>query len=116
MSMGSALTDDHQSQWVLRLAVVVIIASYIVYQLFFHPLASVPGPFWAKLSRLWITKRSWDGDMNTTLIALHSKHGPLVRTGPNEVSVSDLAAIKKIYAPGTKFRKSDWFVKTIPIC
>ena len=31
------------------------------------------------------------------MIALHQRHGKLVRTGPNEVSVSDLAAIKKIY-------------------
>jgi cytochrome P450 len=47
--------------------------------------------------------------MNTTMIALHVKHGSLVRTGPNEVSVADLAAIKTIYGAGTKFRKSDWY-------
>lgn len=35
--------------------------------------------------------------MHRTMIALHQKHGKLVRTGPNEVSVSDIAAIKKIY-------------------
>lgn len=43
------------------------------------------------------------------MIALHGCHGKLVRTGPNEVSVSDVIAIKKIYSPGTKFRKSDWY-------
>lgn len=47
--------------------------------------------------------------MNTTMMHLHSKYGSLVRVGPNEVSVSDLAAIKAIYGPGTKFRKSDWY-------
>ncbi|KAK4980787.1 hypothetical protein LTR66_010359 [Elasticomyces elasticus] len=47
--------------------------------------------------------------MNTTMIALHQKHGPLVRTGPNEVSVADPNAIKSIYGAGTKFRKSDWY-------
>ena len=31
------------------------------------------------------------------MIDLHQRYGKLVRTGPNEVSVSDLAAIKKIY-------------------
>lgn len=83
--------------------------TWIVYQRFFHPLASIPGPFLASLTRLWMTKHSWDGDMNTTMIALHKKHGPLVRTGPNELSVSDLAAIKTIYGAGTQFRKSDWY-------
>lgn len=56
-----------------------------------------------------MTKHSWDGDMSTTMIALHKLHGPLVRTGPNEVSVSDLNAIKTIYGAGTRFRKSDWY-------
>lgn len=43
------------------------------------------------------------------MIALHAQYGPLVRTGPNEVSVADLTAIKQIYGAGTKFRKSDWY-------
>ena len=93
----------------LLLGVIVSAAIYIVYQRFSHPLASVPGPFWASLSRLWMTKHSWDGDMNTTMISLHEEHGSLVRTGPNELSVSDLAAIKTIYGAGTKFRKSEWY-------
>lgn len=60
-------------------------------------ISRIPGPFSAKFSRLWMVKHSWQGDMHRTMIALHRKHGKLVRTGPNEVSVSDLAAIKKIY-------------------
>lgn len=60
-------------------------------------ISRIPGPFSAKFSRLWMVKHSWQGDMHRTMIALHQKHGKLVRTGPNEVSVSDLAAIKKIY-------------------
>jgi len=55
-----------------------------------------------------MTKHSWDGDMNTVMMALHAEHGPLVRVAPWEVSVADPNAIKKIYGAGTKFRKSDW--------
>lgn len=43
------------------------------------------------------------------MIDLHQKHGYLVRTGPNEVSVSDPATIKTIYGAGTKFYKSKWY-------
>lgn len=93
----------------LAAALLALPLGYVIYQLYFHCLASTPGPFWARLSRLWMTKHSWDGDMNTTMIELHKKHGSLVRTGPNEVSVSDLAAIKTIYGAGTKFRKSNWY-------
>ena len=82
---------------------------YTIYQRRFHPLAQVPGPFWASLTRLWLTKHSWDGDMHRTMIALHQKHGHLVRTGPNELSVSDPNEIKAIYGAGTKYRKSSWY-------
>lgn len=82
---------------------------YDVYLFFFSPWSSIPGPFWARITRLWITKESWDGNINNTMIDLHAKHGSLVRTGPREVSVSDLAAIKQIYGAGTKFKKSDWY-------
>ena len=95
--------------WLLPIGTVGLLMAYITYQRFFHSLASVPGPFHASLSRLWMTQHSWNGDMNTTMIDLHKKHGSLVRTGPNEVSVSDLAAIKTIYGAGTKFRKSEWY-------
>ncbi|GAB7338673.1 hypothetical protein MBLNU457_5399t3 [Dothideomycetes sp. NU457] len=87
----------------------VLLVSYVVYQRFFHPLAKVPGPYWASITRLWMIKHSRDGDMHRTMIALHEKHGSLVRTGPNEVSVADPAAIKQIYGAGTKFEKSDWY-------
>jgi hypothetical protein len=83
---------------------------YIIYQRFLSPLSSIPGPFNAALNNLWITYHSWMGDTHRVMIALHNRHGSLVRTGPNEVSVSDLSAIKKIYGAGTKFRKSDWYV------
>ena len=35
--------------------------------------------------------------MHRKMIDLHAKYGTLVRTGPNEISVSDLDAIKTIY-------------------
>jgi len=86
-----------------------VLLAYVVYQTTFHPLAKVPGPFWAKLSRLWMVRRSRDGDMHRRMIALHERLGPLVRTGPNEVSVSDPNAIKQIYGAGSRYRKSDWY-------
>ena len=35
--------------------------------------------------------------MHRDMIRLHDQYGPLVRTAPDEVSVADAAAIKKIY-------------------
>lgn len=83
--------------------------SLLYVYVFSGPLAKIPGPLSARLSRYWMIKHSWKGDMHRTMIDLHNRHGKLVRTGPNEVSVSDLAAIKQIHGAGTKFRKSDWY-------
>ena len=108
-----AAPNSHSAEpsvpWATVVVLTIIPLTWIIYQRFFHPLATIPGPFAASLSRLWMTKHSWDGDMNTTMIALHKKHGPLVRTGPNELSVADLKAIKTIYGAGTPFRKSPWY-------
>ena len=70
---------------ILTAAPLLAILAYLVYQLYLSPLAKIPGPFCTTLSRLWITKHSWDGDMHRVLVQLHSKHGNLVRNGPNEV-------------------------------
>lgn len=112
--MGTSLSSSFASGDISKPSLwlpsfLALILVYIIYQRFFHPLASIPGPFAASLSRAWLMKHSWDGDMSTTMIALHKQHGDLVRTGPNELSVADLAAIKTIYGAGTRFRKSDWY-------
>ena len=81
----------------LYLLPILLFATYVAYQRFFSPLAGIPGPFGASLSRLWIVKHSWQGNMHRQMIDLHSKHGKIVRTGPNEVSVADVKALKAIY-------------------
>ncbi len=87
------------------------ISSFLVIYLgaFSGPLGKIPGPSSARLSRLWMVKHSWDGDMHRKMHELHRKNGKIIRTGPNEVSVSDLSASKKIYGAGARFRKSDWY-------
>lgn len=107
----SSLSKDPSSSWlhqgfhtlesVCFLGFLVFCFIFLAYvRVFAGSLGQIPGPFSAKLSRLWMVKHSWQGDMHRTMIALHKRHGKLVRTGPNEVSISDLAAIKKIYGKG----------------
>lgn len=82
---------------------------YTLYQRYLHPLASIPGPLPASLSRLWLTRLSWLGGTHDVMVRLHAHHGKLLRIAPNELSVADPTAIKKIYGHGTKFRKSEWY-------
>ena len=58
---------------------VVYLLSKIVYQIvynhFFHPLAKFPGPFWAGVTRLWLTYHNVKADECQVVQALHKKHG-----------------------------------------
>src|SRR4030088_528640 len=60
-------------------------------------LRHVPGPFLASLTN--IPRLSWvlSNRAHDIHIALHKKYGPLVRFGPNMVSVQDPAEISTIY-------------------
>ncbi|KAF2109828.1 cytochrome P450 [Lophiotrema nucula] len=77
--------------------------------LLLDPLRGIPGPLLARWTSLWMVYHSRKGDMHLVMIALHEKYGSIVRTGPNEVSISDPLAVKTIYGAGSKFRKSEWY-------
>lgn len=82
---------------------------WIAYARTIHPLAQIPGPFLASISRLWIFRHTARGDMEWTQRALHKKYGPLVRIAPNEIACSDPQALKQIYRMQNPIRKSDFY-------
>ncbi|KAF1982487.1 cytochrome P450 [Aulographum hederae CBS 113979] len=81
----------------------------LVYRLFFHPLARVPGPFYASLSSLWIYTQSYRGTEASAIDALHARYGPVVRVAPNEVDISDGAALAPIYTERGGFIKAQCY-------
>ncbi|KAL0565218.1 hypothetical protein V5O48_016812, partial [Marasmius crinis-equi] len=62
----------------------------------FHPLANVPGPLIFKITKFWRMYLCWKGLQHQTLKVLHDQYGPIVRTGPNEISVIDAEAVKSV--------------------
>lgn len=86
------------------LATVLVVSfalyKYIVYPAFLTPLARIPNAHpLAPTSSLWILWIRHQFKENATLFAAHKKHGPVVRLGPNEVSVNCVdGGIKTIYA------------------
>lgn len=57
-----------------------------IYNVFFHPLHKFPGPkLWAA-SQLPSVLTYASGHQHKKSLALHNKYGPVVRTGPNEMS------------------------------
>lgn len=75
---------QHAWSWIASVLVGGLII-LILRRRYFHPLRNIPGPFLASLSSLWMAKQAYGDSFHRTNIALHEKHGKLVRTGPNEV-------------------------------
>ncbi|WPH00040.1 Pisatin demethylase [Acrodontium crateriforme] len=72
-------------------------------------LTSIPGPRLAAFTDLWRVVDVAKGQTRLTAIALHKKHGSVVRTGPRHVSISDPALIPVIYDTKYKFLKTGFY-------
>lgn len=76
--------------------------AYIVYQRFLHPLAQYPGPFWASVTDAWQVLEFLSLKQPYHLTELHEKYGPVVRYGPDKISITHESAIQAIYQKSSK--------------
>lgn len=103
----------------------------IIYDIFFHPLAGVPGPLFAKITDLWHARQMVTGVRHELLYQLHRTYGryrrlpyffdiankslgPLVRLGPNTVSVDSVEGLTKIYSATSPIDKSPFYQSFTP--
>jgi cytochrome P450 len=83
---------------------------YVIYQRFFHPLATYPGPFLASLTDLWQVHQFLTLKQPYHLTDLHAKYGQIVRYGPDKISITDEAAVPILYQKGGKmFPKTEYY-------
>lgn len=78
--------------------VLIRFGACVVYNLFFHPLANIPGPKVAAATSLWnryhsLVKRQ----KYATVHALHATYGPILRVGPNTVVLEGPKYLKSVY-------------------
>lgn len=90
----SKFSSVYANAYVLLL---VLFAFYVIYVRFFTGISHIPGPLLASVSNLWKINAAWREEMPQRNIALHRKYGPLVRIGPDMISVDDPAALNIIY-------------------
>lgn len=97
-------------QWALLiLSIIGYCIGWIVYARKFHPLAKIPGPFLASISRLWVVLNTSRGNMEHVQRALHQKYGPLIRIAPNEIACAYPDALKQIYRLQAPLSKTDFY-------
>ncbi|RDH36959.1 benzoate 4-monooxygenase cytochrome P450 [Aspergillus welwitschiae] len=92
------LTSTPMTSAGLYLALILIV--YSIYQRYLHPLAKYPGPFLACLTDLWQVYQFLTLKQPYTLTELHEKYGPIVRYGPDKLSITHEGAIQAIYQKG----------------
>ncbi|OTB09476.1 hypothetical protein M426DRAFT_18118 [Hypoxylon sp. CI-4A] len=81
----------------------------IIYRLYLHPLAKVPGPKLAAITSLWTVYHIRKGHMSVLYTQLHRKYGPAVRVSPNEVSFDSKEAYQAIYTGSQYIEKGDFY-------
>jgi hypothetical protein len=72
-------------------------------------LSSLPGPKWARFTGFYRVYRLWSGQAPAVYLELHETYGPIVRTGPNNVSIADPLTIPTIYGITSTFLKVIFF-------
>ncbi|KAJ7065717.1 cytochrome P450 [Mycena amicta] len=93
----------------LALATLLLVfVARAIHLVFFHPLSSIPGPWYAAVSSLWITTHVLRLEQCKTIHALFQTYGPVVRIAPNKIAFCDLGTMKSVYST-CKFDKSDYY-------
>ncbi|EFY91617.1 cytochrome P450, putative [Metarhizium acridum CQMa 102] len=90
----------------LLLATPVYFISLVIYRLYFHPLAKIPGPKLAAATSWYefyydVVGR---GAFCWEIKRMHDEYGPIVRINPSEVHILDTSFYDEIYAPASKKR------------
>lgn len=88
---------------------IILAATFIWITLSYLSLRHIPGPFFAAFTNLPRLLWVYNNDAGDKHTALHRKYGPLVRFGPNMVSVSSPSEISTIYDMHGRFPKSDFY-------
>ncbi|KAF2258553.1 hypothetical protein CC78DRAFT_587040 [Lojkania enalia] len=88
------------------LAIVLYIATRLFTNYSMFRTLSFPGPLLAKLSSKWLVITFTCGLQSTNTHILYKRYGPIVQTGPREISFASSQARKDIYNLNTKCPKS----------
>ncbi|KAK3381616.1 cytochrome P450 [Podospora didyma] len=86
----------------------VVLYQYIIYPVLFSQMRHIPNAHWsAPFSRLWILHIRFTRQENKILLDAHRRLGPLIRVGPNELSINDIDGVRTVYQGG--FDKPAWY-------
>lgn len=101
--------SPHLETWLGFLSLSLASIFYAFYNRYFHPLAKVPGPYWASITPFWLAWQSYKQRRPRLDIDLHKRYGSVVRIRPNEVLFSNPEYFKAVHGAGSKFAKGAFY-------
>lgn len=83
---------------------------YLVPYLTTHKsLQTIPGPFVAKYSDIWLALQARKGKKYAAVDCAHKRYGKVVRIGHNHISIADERGLQTVYAHGNGFLKDHFY-------
>ncbi|OMJ09367.1 putative sterigmatocystin biosynthesis [Smittium culicis] len=76
-----------------------------IYLAFVDPLRKVPGPWYARFSKIPVRYAQFSGETQRYFQSLHDKYGPIVRAGPRTLSCSSSKEFKQVMST-YRYKKS----------
>ena len=94
---------------VYAVAIIAVAIAYFVSVRYRRGLRQVPGPFFASILPFDRIRTAASGEQFRHHIKYHEQYGPLVRIGPNHVSIGDANLIPQIYGITSRFYKTMFY-------
>ncbi|KAI1396630.1 hypothetical protein F4819DRAFT_121422 [Hypoxylon fuscum] len=110
--LQSSLYNMSWTDWArvsVSLAIVLVGPVKVGYNLFLHPLANVPGPFWARASGIPSWYHAYTGKRHLWLWQLFQIYGDVVRAAPNVAVFCNPKADEAIYSNSSNVRRSQFY-------
>ena len=82
---------------------------YIFWLVLLDPLRHVPGPWYARVSSVWLAIQCRRGRRSLAVHKLHRQYGDVVRITVNHVSIRKADALDTIYGHDAIFPKGSWY-------
>ncbi|KAK5630392.1 hypothetical protein RRF57_006107 [Xylaria bambusicola] len=92
-----------------------LLGSIIIYRRYLHRLRDFPGPSLAATSKLWHVWKSADGKNHLLLERLFNRYGPIIRTGPEELTIINAAIPHIIDGSKSQFRRATFYDAFLPM-
>ncbi|KAI1412243.1 cytochrome P450 [Hypoxylon sp. FL1857] len=91
-----------------------LFTSIIIYRKYFHRLRHFPGPWVAGATKFWHVWQCRTGKNYLVLEKLRHQYGPIIRTGPEELTIIDAAVPLAVDGPGNECTKAVWYDFLLP--